>query len=99
MLSSFLINSKKSVFNWALHLLGSEVKHVSFLLAMTFLIVALAGPKIGTEVREVKQRGVDMLIALGRIGQYERRRCASLAGSKRLNLKLIALSNASMATG
>jgi Ca-activated chloride channel family protein len=31
---------------------------------MTFLIVALAGPKIGTEVREVKQRGVDMLIAL-----------------------------------
>lgn len=41
-----------------------RVKHGSFLLAMTFLIVALAGPKIGTEVREVKQRGVDMLIAL-----------------------------------
>ena len=41
-----------------------RIKHVSFLLAMTFLIVALAGPKIGTEVREVKQRGVDMLIAL-----------------------------------
>jgi Ca-activated chloride channel family protein len=28
------------------------------------VIIALAGPKIGTEVREVKQRGVDMLIAL-----------------------------------
>ena len=41
-----------------------RIKHFSFLLAMTFLIVALAGPKIGTEVREVKQRGVDMLIAL-----------------------------------
>jgi Ca-activated chloride channel family protein len=41
-----------------------RVKHGSFLLAMTFLIVAIAGPKIGTEVREVKQRGVDMLIAL-----------------------------------
>jgi Ca-activated chloride channel family protein len=41
-----------------------RVKHGSFLLAMTFLIVASAGPKIGTEVREVKQRGVDMLIAL-----------------------------------
>ena len=41
-----------------------RIKHVSFLLAMTFIIVALAGPKIGTEVREVKQRGVDMLIAL-----------------------------------
>ncbi len=41
-----------------------RIKHVFFLLAMTFLIVALAGPKIGTEVREVKQRGVDMLIAL-----------------------------------
>ena len=41
-----------------------RIKHVFFLLAMTFLIIALAGPKIGTEVREVKQRGVDMLIAL-----------------------------------
>ena len=41
-----------------------RIKHFSFLLAMTFLIFALAGPKIGTEVREVKQRGVDMLIAL-----------------------------------
>ena len=42
----------------------ARLKHLTFLLAMTFLIVALSGPKIGTEVREVKQRGVDMLIAL-----------------------------------
>jgi Ca-activated chloride channel family protein len=42
----------------------ATIKHGVFLLGMTFLIVALAGPKIGTEVREVKQRGVDMLIAL-----------------------------------
>ena len=40
------------------------IKQSVFLLGMTFLIVALAGPKIGTEVREVKQRGVDMLITL-----------------------------------
>ena len=33
-------------------------------MGINILIVELAGPKIGTEVREVKQRGVDMLIAL-----------------------------------
>ena len=42
----------------------ANFKYAVFLLGMTFLIIALAGPKIGTEVREVKQRGVDMLIAL-----------------------------------
>lgn len=42
----------------------ATIKHGVFLLGMTFLIIALAGPKIGTEVREIKQRGVDMLIAL-----------------------------------
>ena len=42
----------------------TTIKHSLFLLGMSFLIIALAGPKIGTEVREVKQRGVDMLIAL-----------------------------------
>jgi len=29
-----------------------------------FVIVAAAGPKIGTEVREIKRRGIDMMIAL-----------------------------------
>ncbi len=42
----------------------ATIKHGVFLLGMSFLIIALAGPKIGTEVREIKQRGVDMLIAL-----------------------------------
>ena len=31
---------------------------------LVFIIIAIAGPKIGTEVREVKRRGVDMLVAL-----------------------------------
>lgn len=31
---------------------------------LSFMIIAMAGPKIGTEVREVKRRGIDMLIAL-----------------------------------
>ncbi len=42
----------------------ARFKQSLFLIAITFLIISLAGPKIGTEVREVKQRGVDMLIAL-----------------------------------
>ena len=42
----------------------SSLKQMFFLLGTTLVIIALAGPKIGTEVREVKQRGVDMLIAL-----------------------------------
>lgn len=42
----------------------ATIKYCVFLLGMSFLIIALAGPKIGTEVRKVKQRGVDMLIAL-----------------------------------
>ena len=43
---------------------GNAVKTTLFLVGLTFLLVALAGPKIGTEVREVKRRGIDMLIAL-----------------------------------
>ncbi|TNE68878.1 VWA domain-containing protein [bacterium] len=34
------------------------------LAGLTCLIIALAGPKIGTEVREVQRRGVDVMIAL-----------------------------------
>ncbi len=29
-----------------------------------FLVIALAGPKVGTEVREVKRQGIDILVAL-----------------------------------
>ncbi len=34
------------------------------LVAITLLTVGLAGPKLGTEVREIEQKGVDMMIAL-----------------------------------
>lgn len=43
---------------------GGGMKTVFFLTGITFLIISLAGPKIGTEVREIKRRGVDMLVAL-----------------------------------
>lgn len=43
---------------------GAALKTVLFISGLVFVLVALAGPKIGTEVREVKRRGIDMLIAL-----------------------------------
>lgn len=43
---------------------GSAIKTVLFVLGLGFVLTALAGPKVGTEVREVKRRGIDMLIAL-----------------------------------
>ena len=43
---------------------GSSLKISLMVTGFIFLIVSLAGPKVGTEVREVKRRGVDMLIAL-----------------------------------
>lgn len=42
---------------------GDKVRLYSGLMAMLFFIVALAGPKIGTEVREVQRQGVNMLVA------------------------------------
>ena len=44
--------------------LGNNIKTISFLAGLCFLVLALAGPKVGTQVREVKRQGVDMLIAL-----------------------------------
>ncbi|MCR9132575.1 MAG: VWA domain-containing protein [bacterium] len=43
---------------------GSSLKISLTITGLVFLIISLAGPKVGTEVREVKRRGVDMLIAL-----------------------------------
>lgn len=43
---------------------GDKVRLISFMIATLFLIVALAGPKIGTEVREVQRKGVNMMVAL-----------------------------------
>jgi len=43
---------------------GDVLKTTFVIIGLSFLLVAFAGPKIGTEVREVKRQGVDMLIAL-----------------------------------
>jgi Ca-activated chloride channel family protein len=43
---------------------GNAIKTALMIAGFVFIIIALAGPKVGTEVREVKRRGVDMLIAL-----------------------------------
>ncbi len=44
--------------------IGSRLKTIAVFIGLTFFIVAAAGPKIGTEVKEVKRQGVDLLIAL-----------------------------------
>src|SRR5699024_7411410 len=44
--------------------LGSSLQQYSLYAGLFFLIIAIAGPKVGTEVREVKRQGVDLLIAL-----------------------------------
>jgi Ca-activated chloride channel family protein len=44
--------------------LGDRIKSVSLYIGLAFLVIALAGPKVGTEVKEVKRQGVDLLIAL-----------------------------------
>lgn len=42
---------------------GDKIRLWSILLSAMFFIVALAGPKIGTEVREIERSGVNMLVA------------------------------------
>jgi Ca-activated chloride channel family protein len=39
-------------------------RSASLLTGLLLLLLALAGPKIGTEVREVKRQGIDILVAL-----------------------------------
>ncbi|MDX1590658.1 MAG: VWA domain-containing protein [Balneolaceae bacterium] len=43
---------------------GDKVRLISFMLAALFFIIALAGPKIGTEVREVQRTGLNLMVAL-----------------------------------
>ena len=43
---------------------GDKVRLISLTIAATLFIIALAGPKIGTEVREVQRKGVNLLVAL-----------------------------------
>lgn len=44
--------------------LGDRLKVITMLVGLSFLVLAIAGPKVGTQVREVKRQGVDLLIAL-----------------------------------
>jgi len=41
-----------------------RAKGIALYSGVFFLIIALAGPKVGTEVREVKRQGIDILVAL-----------------------------------
>jgi Ca-activated chloride channel homolog len=43
---------------------GDKVRLFSVMAASFFFIIALAGPKIGTEVREIQRQGVNLLVAL-----------------------------------
>jgi len=43
---------------------GDKIRLFSLMTASFFFIIALAGPKIGTEVREVQRKGVNLLVAL-----------------------------------
>lgn len=43
---------------------GRKLKHLFLYPGLALLIIGMAGPKIGSEIREVKREGVDLLIAL-----------------------------------
>lgn len=43
---------------------GDKVRMFSILAALLFFIIALAGPKIGTEVREIQRSGLNIMVAL-----------------------------------
>ena len=43
---------------------GDKVRFFSLLAAVMMFIIALAGPKLGTEVREVQRRGLNLMVAL-----------------------------------
>jgi len=43
---------------------GKTLHNGAFYTGLFFLVIAISGPKVGTEVREVKRQGVDLLVAL-----------------------------------
>ena len=43
---------------------GDRLRQIAIYLSLACFIVALAGPKVGTEVREIKRKGVDMLASM-----------------------------------
>lgn len=44
--------------------LGDKIRLYALILSALFFILALAGPKIGTEVREIQKRGLNLMVAL-----------------------------------
>lgn len=44
--------------------LGGRLKTISLYVGLAFLVVALAGPKIGTKVKNIKRKGVNLVVAL-----------------------------------
>lgn len=44
--------------------LGDKIRLYTLITAALFFILALAGPKIGTEVREIQKRGLNLMVAL-----------------------------------
>jgi len=43
---------------------GDKIRMFAILISMLFFIIALAGPKIGTEVREIQRRGLNIMVAM-----------------------------------
>lgn len=43
---------------------GDKVRMFAILISLLFFIVALAGPKIGTEVREIQRSGLNIMVAM-----------------------------------
>ena len=41
-----------------------HIKFILFLLSIGLLIVAIAGPQFGSKIREVKRKGIEIMIAL-----------------------------------
>lgn len=42
----------------------SHIKFILFILSLTLLIIAIAGPQFGSKIREVKRKGIEIIIAL-----------------------------------
>lgn len=52
-------NLRRNYWKW-----GDRIRQTLLYIGLAFLIIALAGPKVGTEVREVKRKGIDLMVAL-----------------------------------
>ena len=60
-------NFDKKIYHRLSKFNGKNIRHshvVLILVSLTLLIAAAAGPRVGTEIRELKREGVDIIIAL-----------------------------------